>query len=96
MVCTRQRRLAQVFVLVLALELALMCCAFVHLSDHACTDHTRCAICACARAGLRRAAVAATAAAALGAVPIIHSEAHPRERFIAPDSPVLRKVRLND
>ena len=41
----RRRKLAWLFTLVLILELAILCCASVHLSDHSCSGHESCAIC---------------------------------------------------
>ncbi len=96
MLRTRQRRLAWLFMLVLALELALLCCAFIHLADHACSGHETCAICVFVRAGLRRAAVAALALSALSAVAAARPGACASRRFNPADSLVMRRVRLND
>ena len=93
---TRRRRLAWMLMLVLALELAIVCCASAHLADHVCAGHRHCAICACVRAGLRRAAVAAMLLSALTAMVAIHSGARCSRRTAVPDSPVLLRVRLND
>ena len=93
-----RRRAAWLFLLVLALELAVLCCASAHLSDHICRGHEAetCAICACLRTGLRRAAPAALLApvALLGAL-LCRREAPSRDDG-APDSLVARKIRLND
>ena len=96
MLRTRRRRLAWMFMLALALELALLCCASAHLADHACSGHSTCAVCAFVRIHLRRAAVLAVAVSALLASAAIHSPARLPRRFTIADSPVLRRVRLND
>ena len=96
MIRTRQRRLAWMFMLVLVLELALLSCASMHLSDHACSDRESCAICSFVRAGLRRVAVVAIAASALTGAIAIQTGARVPRRFIIADSPILRRVRLND
>lgn len=93
---TRQRQLAWMFTLVLALELALFCCACLHLADHACGGYEHCGICVCVRAGLRRVAVAAIACSMLSAVAALSVCARVSRRFAPADSPVLRRVRLND
>lgn len=92
---TRQRRLAWMFMLVLALELALLCCASIHLTDHVCSGHQSCAICALMRTGLRRTVLAAVVASALSAVAAIRLGAGLPLVCLA-DSPVQRRVRLND
>lgn len=96
MICARQRRLAWMFLLVLALELALLCCASIHLTDHDCSGHESCAICAFVRAGLRRMADFVIITSALLTALAIHSGAYVSRRFIIANSPVLRRVRLND
>ena len=96
MFCARQRRLAWMFMLVLVLELALVCCASIHLTDHACSDHENCAICSFVRTGLRRVAVAAIAASALLAFTAFHTGVSLSPGFLIADSPVIRRVRLND
>ena len=96
MIRARQRRLSCMLMLVLALELALLCCASVHLTEHACGDHGRCAICSFVRTGLRRVAIAFMMASALPAAFALYSGAYVSRRFITADSPVLRRVRLND
>lgn len=93
---TRQRRLAWMFMLVLALELALLCCASIHLADHACAGHERCAICAIVRTGLRRFALVAMAVSAIQAAAGLSMCARLSRRALIADSPVLRRVRLND
>ncbi len=93
-----RRRAAWLFLLVLALELAVVCCASAHLSDHVCRGHEAetCAVCACLRTGLRRAALAALLApAALLGAPALRFEA-PSRTGRARDSLVARKIRLND
>lgn len=96
MLLKRQRRLAWMFMLVLALELALLCCASIHLADHVCSGHETCAICLFVRVGLRRAAVAALTLSALSAVAAACVGAGVPRRFGPVDSLVLRRVRLND
>ena len=96
MFCARQRRLAWVFMLVLALELALLCCASIHLTDHVCNDHRNCAICAFVRTGLRRVVVAAIVAFALLVVSALRTGVSLSPGSLIADSPVIRRVRLND
>ena len=91
----RRRHIAWLFALVLLMELAVLCCASMHLSDHCCCGHA-CAICACVRAGLRRAALAALALAALTAVAVVRAGAPASGRFTHVDSLFDRRVRLND
>ena len=90
------RRLAWIFTLVLVLELALLCCASVRLTDHGCGGHPDCAICAFVRTGLRRNAVVAMMASALMAVMAVHFRQRFSRSFAIADSPILRRVRLND
>ena len=93
-----RRRAAWLFLLVLALELAVLCCASAHLSDHICRGHEAdtCAICACLRTGLRRTApAAALALAALLSALALRFDT-PSRRDGAADSLVARKIRLND
>ena len=93
---TRQRRLAWMFALVLILELALLCCASMHLTDHHCTGDDSCAICACVRSGMRRAALTALLAAAFACAVTLLTGSLSARRFAAETSLVSQKVRLND
>lgn len=91
----RRRRIAWLFTLVLVLELAVLCCASIHLSDHICCGD-ECAICACVRAGLRRTALAVLVLAALIAAAVLR-RATPVRRFAEGARTLIdRKVRLND
>ena len=96
MIRTRQRRLALMFILVLAAELVLLCCASAHLADHACSGHDSCAICAFVSTGLRRAAVAALALTVMLAAAAVRSGIRISRRSVPSDSPVMLRVRLND
>lgn len=91
----RRRRIAWLFTLVLALELAVLCCASIHLSDHACCGD-ECAICACVRAGLRRAALAALVLTALIAATVLRRAFAVRRAALGASTLIDRKVRLND
>ena len=93
-----RRRAAWFFLLVLALELAVLCCASVHLSDHICRGHESetCAICACLRTGLRRAALAVLIASAALLTAMPYRREAPSRNGSGPDSLIARKVRLND
>lgn len=95
MFATRRRRIAWMFALVLLAELALLCCASVHIAHHGCRGEG-CAICACVRDGLRRSALVALILTALAASVSLamHIAAH-RCAAGAP-SLFLLKVRLND
>lgn len=93
-----RRRAAWLLLLVLALELAVVCCASIHLSDHICRGHETeaCAICACLRTGLRRAAPAALLAlAALLSAQALRFDT-PSRKDGASDTLIARKIRLND
>lgn len=93
---TRRRRLAWLFALVLLSELAVLCCASTHLSSHLCPGCEQCAICACVRSGLNRAAVAPLALLVLLALAALDGES-PARRGPAPFFTLFaRKVRLND
>ena len=92
----RRRKIAWLFALVLLLELALLCCASAHLTDHVCRGHDDCAICACVREGLRRAAVTALLLTALAALSVSHAGTLARRFFARGDSLFDRRVRLND
>lgn len=92
----QQRRIARIFMLVLALELVLLCCACSHLSVHACGGEHRCAICAFVHVGLRRAAIAGSAAFAFVCLAALFLCVRAVSRRIPLSSPVLCRVRLND
>lgn len=96
MLYARRRQLAWLFVLVLAMELALLCCASAHLSDHRCCGEDTCLICACVRGGLRKVALAAPALLALFALMALACSGGAMRLFTGLDSPIARKVRLND
>ena len=91
---TRRRRLAWLFALVLLAELALVCCASVHVSSHACAGHD-CAICDALRPQRRlRIVPRATALTVLAALPLI---ARRLRRFArCGDTQVSLRTRLND
>ena len=93
---SRRRQLAWLFLLVLAMELAFLCCASAHICHHLCTGAETCAICACVRAGHRRAlSSAALATLVAGLVgPLAVAPALPSVPL--GDTPVARRVRLND
>ena len=93
---TRQRRMAWMFALVLALELALLCCASMHLTDHSCSGDDSCVICACVRGGLRRSALVMLLLAAFIAFAAICTGSRAPGRCVATDSLILRKTRMND
>lgn len=95
---TRHRRLAWLFALVLLMELALLCCASVHVASHCCHGHhsgTNCAICAILRPE-RRAALAALALALDLALAALPSARPSRRAAAAHDTPVSRRTRMND
>ena len=93
---SRRGRIACLFALVLLMELALLCCASMHLSDHVCPDCHHCPICACVRSGLNRVAIAPLLTLALLALTCASAE-HPVRRGASPfHSLFARKVRLND
>ncbi len=95
MLNTRRRRLAWLFTLVLLTELALVCCASVHFASHDCPGHDSCAICATLRPEYRAtlAALALALGMALAALPSVRPS---RRAAAAYDTPVSRRVRMND
>ena len=95
MFATRRRRLACMFALVLLAELALLCCASVHIAHHGCRGEG-CAICACVRDGLRRSALAAPILTALAASVCLAMRAAARRCAVGAPSLFRLKVRLND
>ncbi len=95
MLNTRRRRLAWLFALVLLMELALLCCASVHVASHDCPGHDCCAICATLRPE-HRAALAALALAlgfALAALPSARPSRSAADQY---DTLISRRVRMND
>lgn len=92
---TRRRRLALLFALVLLMELALLCCASVHVASHVCRGHDCCAICATLRPEYR-AALAALAVALGLALAALPSARPSRRAAAACGTPVSRRVRMND
>ena len=94
MLDTRRRRLAWLFALVLLMELALLCCASVHISSHDCSGQESCAICAMLRPAIRCAfAVLALALGIAAALLTLCPRPGRRPGF---ESPVARRVRMND
>ena len=92
---SRRRRYAWLLTLVLAVGLALMCCAFASLSDHCCAGHEDCAICACLRAALRY-GFSMPAVLSTVALAVARKAQHRPLPHVCPDTPFSRKVRLND
>lgn len=91
----RRRRLALLFTLVLLTGLALSCCAFLHISSHACPGHECCAICAALRPEGRYAIL--VLCAALGLLPALSANRHfTRQPCVLSDTPISRRIRLND
>ncbi|MBR1822447.1 MAG: hypothetical protein IJ769_12625 [Clostridia bacterium] len=93
---SRRRRIAWLFALVLLMELAILCCASMHLSDHLCPGCARCAICATVRAGLKRAIAMPLLALAPLTFAILQRITLARRSFARRDSLFARHVRLND
>ena len=92
---TRRRRLAWLFALVLLAELALLCCASIHVNHHICHGDD-CAICACVRTGMKRAMILALPALASLAVAVRMRARRARRVFAGIDSLIARRVQLND
>ena len=92
----KRRRLAKLFIALLALELIVLLCACVHIHQHGCADVGRCDLCRYLHATRRRwtsAPALAAALAALAAAGGICAPVPVRLRLI---TPVARRVRLND
>lgn len=93
---SRRRRHAWLLALVLLTELALLCCASIHLGAHDCPGCEHCPICACVRSGRNRAAIAPLPA--LAAAGVVALSALVSLRRISHSSSTLfdLKVRFND
>jgi len=91
----RQRQLAGLVLLVLALGVAMLCGACVHLTNHPCCGPRACAICAFLRTGLRPSAlrVEAPTLVAVALLVIARSVTSP---FISRASLCTLGVRMND
>ena len=91
----RQRQLAGLVLLVLALGIAMLCGACVHLTNHPCCGPRACAICTFLRTGLRPSALRAQAPVlvAVARLIIARSVTCP---FISRASLCTLRVRLND
>lgn len=93
---TRRRRLAWLFVLVLLMELALLCCAYNHTSLHLCCGHRACALCARMRSTLLRELILPACILSLLALGVIRA-AHRAALSRAPQTSLFNLgVRLND